>query len=223
MTIPITKTIPGSLGTLLWGQREESTGWDILVKSVLRNTGLNDAGTVLLSLGKRVGSCLYQPSCLGGMEGLREKLTPVGQEGATCLDFKCIPFHASIRTSWPLCVQNLDLIWWIFLRHKCHWILLTCWGVGSMASFRNYADTLNCVLVSQCQENSISRLGRLGRNFWCPCEGSVLLWSQRECVLAKMSADLLSPCVPSLTGDISLDSHPLGGHILHMVSIGRPA
>lgn len=41
---------------------------------------------------------------------------------------------------------------------------LMCQGVGSMASFRNYVDTLNCVLVSQCQKNGISRLGRVGRN-----------------------------------------------------------
>lgn len=54
-----------------------------------------------------MGSCFYQASCRGGMEGPREKLTPVGQEGATCLDFKCIPIHASLRTSCSLCVQNL--------------------------------------------------------------------------------------------------------------------
>lgn len=107
MTIPITKTIPGSLGTLLWGQREENTGRDVLDENILKNTGLNDAGTVLFALGKRVGSCLHQASCHGGMEGPREKLTPVGQEGATCLDFTCIPIHASLRTSCPLCVQNL--------------------------------------------------------------------------------------------------------------------
>lgn len=49
VTIPITKTIPGSLGTLLWGQREENTGRDVLDENILKNTGLNDAGTVLFT------------------------------------------------------------------------------------------------------------------------------------------------------------------------------
>lgn len=30
----------------------------------------------------------------------RKKLTPVGHEDATCLDFKRVPLYASRRTSW---------------------------------------------------------------------------------------------------------------------------
>lgn len=115
--------------------------------------------------GKKSG-VLFRPGFLcRGMEKPREKLTPVGHEDTTCLDFKCVPFHATLRTSWLPCVQSLDLIWRIFPRQKCHWILSCVGVVGSTAPFRNYVDTLNCGLASQCQKNGILGPGKLGRNF----------------------------------------------------------
>lgn len=54
---------------------------------------------------KKKSGVLFTSGFLPWGDGRAER--KVGQEGATCLDFTCIPIHASLRTSCPLCVQNL--------------------------------------------------------------------------------------------------------------------
>lgn len=108
MIIPIIKTIPGSLGTLSGGKGR--TGGEIywLVFGGLWIKGCYYSSALP---GEKSGVLFISGFLPQGMEEPREKLIPVGHEDATCLDFKHVPFHASLRTSWLLCVQSLDLIW----------------------------------------------------------------------------------------------------------------
>lgn len=216
MTVPITKTIPGSLGMLSGGRgrrTEDEIDW---VKSVW-GTGLNDAATVCCpwESGGRAGKesgVLFIPGFLPQGDGRAKR------KADTSRSWGCHLFRFQTRSIPCLTQDQLAALCSVpgphlenFLETGVSLDSFMCRGIGCMASFRNYVDILNYAFVSQCQKNGISGPGKLGSNFltslWKQC---FALNSERVCSSKSKNTDLPTPRAPGLRGDIPLDGHLLG-------------